>query len=170
MTTVFRVSTIDFVAQNRYRIYIPSTGGHLFTTDKNEYDVLRAQTATYVDEGIDHKIFPQSVSRNNQTTVPYYRLYIKTVRQHFWTTDRYEYDVLRAQTALFGDENIDGYLFLKAGVPGTVPLYRLVLANTAIHHWTIDKNEFDALVATGAWIAEGAPGNPSGVTGYVMPK
>ncbi len=167
---VFNVTTVDFVAQNRYRIYVPSTKGHLFTTDKNEYDVLRALGATYVDEGVDHKLFMQPVTKFGQTTVPYYRLYIKTVRQHFWTTDRNEYDVQRARKEQFSDENIDGYLFLTAGVLGTVPLYRLALVNTAVHHWTTDKNEFDVLVATGAWVAEGAPGNPSGVTGYVMPK
>jgi Repeat of unknown function (DUF5648) len=166
----FSVTTLNPQAQNRYRIYIPSTGGHLFTTDKNEYDVLIKLTSSYLDEGIDHKIFLQSVTKNNQTTVPYYRLYIKSVRQHFWTTDANEYSVLRAQTTFFGDEGIDGYLFLSTGVTGAVPLYRLALANTAVHHWTIDKNEYDFLVKTGAWIGEGALGNPSGVTGYVIPK
>jgi Repeat of unknown function (DUF5648)/Divergent InlB B-repeat domain len=169
-TLTFSVTTANPEAQNRYRIYIPSTGGHLFTTDKNEYEVLIKLSTSYVDEGIDHKIFLQSVTKNNQKTVPYYRLYIKTVRQHFWTTDANEYNVLRAQTAFFGDEAIDGYLFLSAGVNGAVPLYRLALANTAIHHWTIDKNEYDFLVKTGTWIGEGAPGNPIGVTGYVLPK
>ena len=170
VSAAFTVTTLDVEAQNRYRIYVPSTQGHLFTTDKNEYDTLRAQGATYVDEGVDHKLFMQPVTKFGQTAVPYYRLYIKTVRQHFWTTDRNEYDVQRARKEQFSDENIDGYLFLTAGVPGTVPLYRLALVNTAVHHWTTDKNEFDVLVATGAWVAEGAPGNPSGVTGYVMPK
>ena len=63
-----------------------------------------------------------------------------------------------------------GYIFPTAGVPGTVPLYRLSIKGTAIHYWTTNKNEFDTLVATRVGIGEGAIGNPPGVTGYVMPK
>jgi hypothetical protein len=166
----FDAVTADSTPQNRYRLYIPSTGGHLFTTDKNEYDVLAPQVGTYLAEGIDHKIFTRSVTKNGQVATPYYRLYIKTVRQHFWTSDQFEYNALRAQTDLFIDEGIDGYIFLAAGVTGSVPLYRLVLNNTAIHHWTTDKNEFDFLINSKQWSGEGVPTNPPGVTGYVMPK
>jgi hypothetical protein len=155
---------------NRYRIFIPSTSGHLYTTDKNEYDVLITNSDTYKAEGIDHKIYRNTVTVNNQIATPYFRLYIKPARQHFWTSDIAEYSALRVQTELFIDEGIDGYLFLTAGVTDSVPLYRLVLNNTAIHHWTTDKNEFDFLVRTGSWTPEGRPGNPLGVTGYVMPK
>ncbi len=161
---------IETVATNRYRIFIPVTGGHLYTTDKGEYDALIRSPGTYVDEGIDHKIFKSSLNLNGQSTVPYYRLFIIGIRQHFWTTDANEYNVLRVQNKVLVDEGIDGYMFLKAGIVGTVPLYRLVLKDTAVHHWTVDKNEFDFLVNTGVWLPEGAPGNPNGVTGYVLPK
>jgi Regulator of chromosome condensation (RCC1) repeat/Repeat of unknown function (DUF5648) len=155
---------------NRYRIFIPSSSGHLYTTDKNEYDVLIANSATYIAEGIDHKIFRNGVTLNSQAASPYYRLFIKPARQHFWTSDINEYNALRVQTELFIDEGIDGYIFLSPGVAISVPLYRLVLNDTAIHHWTTDKNEFDFLVSTGRWTPEGWPENPLGVTGYVMPK
>ena len=166
----FYTITADSAAQNRYRIFIPSTGGHLYTTDKNEYDFLIKSPAVYLDEGIDHKIFTQPVTKNGQTAKPYYRLYIIGARQHFWTSDLNEYTILRAQTTAISDDGIDGYLFLNAGVTGSVPLYRLVLTNTAIHHWTIDKNEFDFLVRSGEWLPEGNAGNPAGVAGYVIPK
>ena len=167
--TTFTVNALDESLKNRYRIYIPSTGGHLFTTDKGEYDFLVRQPGTYVDEGVDHKMYAKSIVQNTRAQ-PYYRLYIKPARQHFWTSEFNEYNALRAQTQLFVDEGIDGYIFLNAGFPNSVPLYRLVLNNTAIHHWTTDKNEFDALVRSGSWLPEGRPENPSGVTGYVMPK
>jgi hypothetical protein len=166
----FQVTPQDPTPQNRYRIFVPSTGGHLFTTDKREYDFLIKQAETYIDEGIDHKIWKLFVVQNGIIANPYYRLYIKPARQHFWTSDLVEYNSLRGQTDLFIDEGIDGYIFLTAGVTNSVPLYRLVLNNTAIHHWTTDKNEFDFLVRSGSWTPEGRPGNPSGVTGYVMPK
>jgi Regulator of chromosome condensation (RCC1) repeat/Repeat of unknown function (DUF5648) len=158
------------VPVNRYRINIPSTQGHLFTTDLNEYTVLTTNApAVYLAEGVDHRVFKQAVSLDGETTTPYYRLYIKSVRQHFWTTDANEYTVLRANTNNFLDEGIDGHIFLNPGVTGTVPLYRLVLTGTAIHHWTRDLSEFNTLIASGSWLAEGNVGSPSGMTGYVFP-
>jgi lysyl endopeptidase len=155
---------------NRYRINIPSTGGHLYTTDANEYRVLTTGSpGIYIAEGIDHKIYQAAVVLSGQTAVPFFRLYINGVRQHFWTADMNEYLVLRKNRTAFNDDGTDGYLFLKPGVVGTVPLYRLVLTNTAIHHWTTDENEFNFLRVRG-WTPEGGVGNPLGVTGYVVPK
>jgi uncharacterized protein (DUF1800 family) len=154
----------------RYRIYIPSTQAHLFTTDKNENDYLVANFPTvYIAEGIDHQIYKTAATVGGVAAVPYYRVYIKPLRQHFWTSDSNEYNVLNALSTTYGGEGIDGYVFLRAGVPGTVPLYRLVLKGTGVHTWTVDQNEFNVLTATGSWLAEGAIGNPSGVEAYVFP-
>ena len=154
----------------RYRIYIPSTQAHLFTTDKNENDYLVTNfPATYFAEGIDHQIYKTPAALSGVTAVPYYRVYIKPIRQHFWTSDSNEYNVLNALSATYGGEGVDGYVFLHAGVPGTVPLYRMVLKGTAVHTWTVDQNEFNVLTASGAWLPEGALGNPTGVEAYVFP-
>ena len=142
-------TTVDAaLVLNRYHIYVPSTGGYLYTTDRNEYQALIKLIGTYVDDGIDHKIISQPYTAGSITAIPYYRLYIKPIRQYFWTTDVSEYNVQRAKTAEFGDDGIDGYIFPTAGVPRTVPLYRLAIKGTALHYWTTDKNEFDTLVAT----------------------
>ena len=155
---------------NRYRIYIPTARGHLYTTDANEYNYLTTNfPALYQGEGIAHQVFKTAATREGQTAVAFYRLFIKTIGQHFWTTDANEYNVLRAQTQFFADDGVDSYIFLRPGVIGTIPLYRLVLANTALHVWTTDANEFNYLRNNG-WVAEGEPGNPIGVIGYVFPK
>lgn len=168
--TVSASFSVDPAVAIRYRIYIPSGRGHLYTTDVNEYNFLTTNfPAVYQPEGIAHKVYKAAVTRDGQTTVPFYRLFIKTIGQHFWTTDQNEYNVLRAQPQFFGDDGIDSYLFLRAGATGAVPLYRLVLANTPLHVWTTNANEFDFLSKNG-WIPEGATGNPVGVTGYVLPK
>ncbi len=167
VTRSISVSTAQLA--NRYRLYVRSGRGHLYTTDLNEYEVLpRIAPENFVPEGIAHKVFKQPITLNGQAAVPYYRLFIKTIGQHFWTTDANEYNVLRAQTAFFADDGIDSYIFLQPGVSGTIPLYRLVLANTPLHVWTTDQNEFNVL-STRGWIPEGSPGNESGVTGYVFP-
>lgn len=167
----FTVSNATTIPAKRFRIYVPATQGHLFTTDENEYNVLTARAPnSYIAEGVDHGIYRSALTKDGQATVPYYRLYLRGVRQHFWTTDANEYNTLRADSANVSDDGIDGHLFLRAGVAGTVPLYRLSLAGTAVHHWTTDANEFNVLIASGAWIGEGASGNAAGVTGYVWPK
>ena len=168
---LFNLRNYPATPVNRYRISMPSTRGHLLTTDENEYNFLiKNYPQEFLDEGVDHKIYRGVATADGQTTVPYYRLYLRAVAQHFWTTDANEYAVLRADSGNVLDEGIDGNVFLRAGVAGTVPLYRMVLAGTAVHHWTTDANEFKVLTASGAWLAEGAVGNALGVTGYVWPR
>ncbi len=171
VTGIFTVENATIAPVKRFRIYISSTLGHLFTTDENEYNVLTIRSPTiYLAEGVDHRVYRSALMRDNQVTVPYYRLYLRGIRQHFWTTDANEYNALRADTTNVGDDGIDSYIFLRAGVAGTVPLYRMVLTGTAIHHWTVDANEFNVLTSSGVWLGEGAAGNPPGVTGYVWPR
>ncbi len=171
VSATFAVTTATVAPVKRFRVGIPSTLGHLFTTDENEYNVLTTRApAAYVAEGVDHQIYRSAVTRDNQSTVPYYRVYLRGIRQHFWTTDANEYSALRADTVNVSDEGIDGHLFLRAGVAGTVPLYRMALAGTSIHHWTVDANEFQVLTTSRGWLPEGAAGNPVGVTGYVWPR
>ncbi len=167
------VDTPEPQAVDRYRISIPSTRGHLYTTDANEYDTLINNAPNlYIDEGVDHRVYPSSFVKAGQATVPFYRLYSIAAQQHFWTADANEYNVHRANSAAYRDDGISCYVFAKAGVPGTIPLYRVVLngtAGTAVHFWTADANEFNSLIANG-WSAEGALGNPVGVSAYVLPK
>ncbi len=168
---IFLVRNYSPMLVSRYRIYMPLNPGHLLTTDENEYNFLtKNYPQEFIGEGVDHKIYRGRVSVANQVSVPNYRLYLRPAARHFWTTDANEYEILKADTANVLDEGVDGYLYLFAGVDGTVPLYRMVLAGTAIHHWTTDANEFRVLTSSNVWLAEGAQGNPVGVSGYVWQK
>ncbi len=162
----------------RYRVFVSSLLRHLYTTDKNEYDYLTTTfPATYSGEGISHFLYratdaagnPLNIVRAGQAAVPYYRLYFNAQRRHFYTSDFNEYDSLRKVVGFAADEKISGSLFLRYGVPGTVPLYRLYNPAINSHLWTVDTNEFTVLKTRG-WQAEGQFGNPEGVDGYVYSR
>ena len=165
----FSVVTADPNLIPRYRIYSPILKRHLYTIDRNEYTVLTTQNpATYIGENISHHLFRTPTVQSGQASMPYYRLYFKAQRRHFYTSDFNEYDYLRKQNTLVDDEGITGHIFSRYGAVGSLPLYRLYSSATNAHLWTTDGNEFNVLRANG-WLPEGAPGNPLGVDGYVFP-
>jgi hypothetical protein len=137
---------------NRYRVHIPPTRDHLFTTDKNEYDYLG--TLGFEREGIAERIYDGPATVSGVTAVPLYRIYLQKGQQHFWTIDRGEYLWLIQFRGTYLGEGVDGFVF-PTQIPGTVRQYRVLhpLAYPPIHHWTTDQNEFDWLKKVG-WIPE----------------
>ncbi len=155
-TDVF-VAKISSLMRRRYRLFSDITKEHYYTTDLNEYTVLGQRG--WVQEGIAHLAYINPTPVYGLTPVPLYRLYHEGIRQHLWTTDRNENDVLGAYG--WTQEGIDGYI-LPAEVAGvTKPLYRLNYAYLPLHLWTTDLNEYTVLPSWG-WIQEG-------VVGHVVP-
>jgi hypothetical protein len=96
------------------------------------------------------------------TTVTQYRLYHDGTKEHLYTTDLNEYNVLG--TRGWVQEGV-AYKMLTNGVFGgvlTVPLFRLYHPGILQHHWTTDSNEATALPDTTTWLYE-IP------VGYVLP-
>ena len=141
----------------RFRLYSDVTKEHHYTTDLNEYTVLR--TRGWLQEGVAHWVWEDALQVSAVTPVPLYRLYNPQIRQHLWTTDANENAVLPARGWM--QEGVDGYVLPSAVAGVTVPLYRLAYAFLPIHLWTTDRNEYDVL-ATRGWIQEG-------VVGHVVP-
>jgi uncharacterized protein (TIGR03437 family) len=97
-TLINGVSAIPF-----YRLYWATYTRHFWTTDRNEYFVLR-ETPGFNAEHIIGYVMPQQVPG----TIPFFRLRHSVLPLHLWTTDAYEYSVL----ALNGwvQEGIIGYI------------------------------------------------------------
>jgi hypothetical protein len=97
------------------------------------------------------------------TTVTQYRLYHDGTKEHLYTTDLNEYNVLG--TRGWTQEGI-AYKMLTAGVYGgvlTVPLFRVYHPGILQHHWTTDSNETTTLSGNPAWFYEAT-------IGYVVPS
>jgi uncharacterized protein DUF11/uncharacterized protein DUF5648 len=141
----------------RYRLYSPVTLEHHFTTDLNEYNVLGA-SGGWVQEGTAGNVLNNPGTFNAVTAVPYYRLYNSFNNWHHWTTDPNEYYTLTEYPGYWNAEGVDAYI-LPVNTAGATELYRLVYPNgTALHHWTIDANEYNTLIATYGWVGEGGSG------------
>jgi ELWxxDGT repeat protein len=85
-----------------HRLYSPTTGQHLWTTDGNEAAVLPGFGWTY--EGIIGRLLPSPA----KGAVPLYRLNLPDPPLHLWTSDDNEYAVL--QTRGWIGEGIIGYV------------------------------------------------------------
>jgi hypothetical protein len=103
------------------------------------------------------------------TTVTQYRLYHDGTKEHLYTTDLNEYNVLGG--AGWAQEGV-AYKMLTNGVhngAATAPLFRLYHPGILQHHWTTDSNEARVLSYLSTWFYEGIVGylSPSQVSGTV---
>jgi ELWxxDGT repeat protein len=103
------------------------------------------------------------------TTVTQYRLYHDGTKEHLYTTDLNEYNVLG--TRGWTQEGV-AYRMLTNGIyngVATIPLFRLYHPGIQQHHWTTDSNEATTLGSNPAWFYEGTIGYllPSQVSGSV---
>jgi alpha-tubulin suppressor-like RCC1 family protein len=97
------------------------------------------------------------------TTVTQYRLYSDVTKEHLYTTDLNEYNVLGANNWI--QEGVAYRMLTNGvynGVAATIPMYRLYHAGILQHHWTTDSNEVVVLCANTQWEYEG-------VAGYLLP-
>ena len=124
-----------------YRLYNTWTHEHLFTTDKNEYDMLVA--AGWTAEESTGKV---AVKQGKGV----YRLYNPTTGEHHYTTD--EDEVADCVKAGWKNEGIHFYSVKN----GNVPVYSMYNPHEKkfYHHYTSDPDEIARMVKAG-WINEG---------------
>jgi lysophospholipase L1-like esterase len=146
-------------AKPRYRLYDPASRTHFSTTSLAEYADLAANGGWFA-EGAGYTLPTAGYTIDGVPAVPLFRLYVRPTGGHLWTPNPDEYNTLRANTATFVDEGVDGYIF-PSPVTSSQPLFRLYLATIRGHLWTTDANEYAVLPSVG-WVQEG-------VTGYVLP-
>ena len=137
-----------------YRMYNPITSEHLFTTDMQEYISLTAHD--WRQEGT-------AWASPIAGTKGVYRLYNAALgsmakMSHHYTTDKAEADNLVKNW---------GWVYDNGGAPifysaeddsgtfyGTSPVYRLYNDGLSAHHYTLDKGEYDSLIANQGWSGE----------------
>lgn len=160
-TTTVVVAPLTGAEVAVYRLYSPVTKEHLYTSDANEYATL--QTRGWNDEGVAYGDYDGLTTGNGVTDEPLYRLYNPSIKQHLWTTDVNEWDMLATQGWV--QEEVAGYVFPTALSAHTYPLYRMnypaTATNADLHLWTIDLNEYNTDASSYGWTQEG-------IVGYVL--
>lgn len=125
-----------------YRLYLPSNGEHLYTTDANEARTL-ALKGGWDYEGIGWQA-PSSGT-------PVYRLYNASQQNHLYTTDTNEVKTL-VKSGAWTKDNGGKPLFYSGG---SISIYRMYNAGLrGLHLLTYDKHEYKVL-AKSKWKKEG---------------
>ncbi|MBF0778589.1 hypothetical protein [Streptococcus cuniculi] len=127
-----------------YRLYNRQNGEHLYTTDKNEKDVL------FTSHGWGYEGEAWYAPDNGQG-VPVYRLYNAGLQNHLYTTDRNEVSVLTKKHGWTMD-NGGNPVFYSGGSSSIYRVYNRALRG--LHHLTTDTNEYKVLPRHG-WSQEG---------------
>lgn len=175
-SAVFKVRTFDPQPVNCYLVTFPRAGvtssfkRQFFTLDESRYLELTTSTnSLYTGQGVAHKVYAEKIVKNGQAAAPMYRLFIKPTDAYFWTTDENKYQVVRQQSAIFIDEGIECYVFLREWAVGTIPLFRMIEQHTFTHYWTTDLSAIQYAPISGR-TPEGLQGNALGAVGYLWPK
>lgn len=133
-----------------YRLYNASTGQHYWTGDINEYNTLLSEG--WVSEGIPFN----SIDTIRQETPPppgmnlVYRFYIPQTYEHFWTTNLAERDSM-----ISAGYDYEGVAWDSSQNTSLTPVYRLYAPSIRLHLFTSSINEYNTLLASGAWNNEG---------------
>lgn len=114
---------------------------HFWTKDIVERDRMIGEGYSY--EGVSMRV------SQSQSTVPVYRLYSPVIRQHLYTKDAHEADVL-ASSGNWQNEGLAWY----SSASGT-PVFRLYSPSTYEHLYTADSNEKNFWVSRGLMKDEG---------------
>ena len=125
-----------------YRLYNPSIGKHLYTTDANEKKVL------YEQHGWGYEGIGWYAPKKGK---PVYRLYNPGLKNHLYTTDTNEVNILTSHHGWLSD-NRGKPVFYSGGKVNIYRLYNFGLSGR--HHWTTDTNEYKVLPRHG-WTQEG---------------
>ncbi|NLB55140.1 MAG: hypothetical protein GX811_05140 [Lentisphaerae bacterium] len=122
-----------------------STFEHLWTTSAAEKDIL-SSWPSWIYEGVAWFAYTNQV----YGSVPLYRLYAQSVRQHHYTINEYEYQYLDGNGTWVG-EGLQYYVFPTNIVEEMIPVYRFNHDDLALHHFTIDENEKDVIIQNPEW-------------------
>ena len=124
------------------RFYNPTSGGHFFTADDTERDVV-STSDDFRTEGIGFDAMPRTATEITGS-VPVYRFFNSKLGSHFFTS--FEEERVVVQT--FEDYNFEGIGFraFETDSATTDPVHRFFNLETGGHLFTVFNVEKDALL------------------------
>lgn len=128
-----------------YRFFNTQAGGHFFTADPAERNLVRATLPQLTDEGIGFEALPADSAAAGATDV--FRFFNSRAGGHFFTTDPAERDLILATMPDFLFEGV-GFDAFDGPVEDAVPVYRFFNTQAGGHFFTIDPAGRDLILDT----------------------
>ena len=139
-TAIYGASEI--VRIDVHRFYNPDVGGHLFTADATEANVVNG-LRNFQTEGIGF----EAISRNDEEvsgSLPVYRFYNSDLGSHFFTASELEREhALTLETYIY--EGV-GFRAFDTDTSSTIPVHRFFNATSGGHFFTASNHEKNVVI------------------------
>lgn len=141
------LSTVDV-----HRFYQYEIGSHLYTTDANEIDYIREESAagnlTYKYEAEKFTVLADNKDSLTGEAIegvkPVYRFFNTQTGAHLYTMDENEKSFIEANLPNYSAEGVKYHAFESESADiETIPVYRMLNADSGSHLYTIDQNELN---------------------------
>lgn len=132
----------EIVKVDVHRFYKPEVGGHFFTVDQVERDVVE-KSDVFNSEGVGFEALEAS-AEGVEGTVPVYRFLKPSLGSHFFTAFELEKDVV-ADSDDFIFEGV-GFRAFPDDSSATTPIYRFFNLDTGGHFFTGSDPEKEAIL------------------------
>ncbi len=145
-----------FTTENVHRFYQFKTGSHLYTTDQNEINVVKAKSAagelSYQDEGEKYTVLASNKDALTGETIagvkPIYRFFNTQTGSHLYTMDENEKTFIEQKLTNYSSEGVKYHAFeFEPAAIETIPVFRMLNSDSGSHLYTIDRNELNNIQA-----------------------
>ena len=135
-----------------HRFYQPEKGFHLYTSDINEIDHIKQQSAVgnlnYNYEAEKYTVLESDKDRltgeDIEEAKPVYRFFNTNTGAHLYTMNDFEKEVILDTLPNYAFEDIKYYAFESQPENlETLPVYRMLNGDTGAHLFTVDLNEIN---------------------------
>ncbi|NBC32837.1 MAG: beta-propeller fold lactonase family protein [Alphaproteobacteria bacterium] len=128
-----------------FRFFNTVAGGHFFTTDEGERDLVQDTLPQYNFEGVGFEALPPD--NDVAEAVDVFRFFNTQAGGHFFTTDPAERDFVLNNLPQFQPEGVRFDAF-ETQLEGTVPVYRFFNTDAGGHFFTTNPDERDLVQNT----------------------
>ena len=129
-----------------YRFFNNNAGGHFYTIDEAEKNIVIQNYNWFRYEGIGFYASPAA----QPGMLPVYRFFNNNAGGHFYTIDEAEKNAVIQNYNWFRYEGI-GFYASPVPQPGTLPLYRFFNNNAGGHFYTISEAEKNTVIQNYNW-------------------
>ncbi len=138
-----------------YRFWLPRTGRHFFTADKQERNRMRV---TYAGACVDEDAVFYAYAESRPGTRPVHRFWSERLQAHLYTLSATEKSKLEGDlSGTWAYQGVAFYAYPEPSRAELVPVYRLVSRASGAYLYTAGARERERLVrgSSPGWIDEG---------------